>query len=53
MPYGIALWGGYSLYQIDKAPSLIEGKIMSRELLFLRYDLAPGENLFQIKLQGK
>jgi len=53
MPYGLALWNDYALYQIDEAPGLIEGKIMSRELLFLRYELAPGENRFRIKLQGK
>jgi len=53
MPFGLALWGDYSLYQIDEAPGLIEGKILSRELLFLRYDLAAGANRFLVKLQGK
>lgn len=53
MPYGLALWGDYSLYQIDKAPGLIEGKILPRELLFLRYELQPGENHLHVALQGK
>jgi hypothetical protein len=53
MPYGLALWGDYALYQIDEAPGLLEGKIHSRELLFLRYDLAQGENRLRVKLQGK
>lgn len=53
MPYGLTLWGDYSLYQIADAPGLIEGKILPRELLFLRYDLHPGENRLILKLQGK
>ena len=53
MPYGLALWSDYALYQIDEAPALLEGKIMSRELMFLRYDLALGENRLRIRLQGK
>lgn len=53
MPYGIALWGDYSLYQIAEAPGMIEGKMMSRELLFARYDLKPGNNRILIRLQGK
>ena len=53
MPYGLALWGDYALYQIAEAPDLIEGKMMSRELLFLRYDLVQGENRLCIRLQGK
>jgi len=53
MPYGLALWGDYALYQIDEAPALLEGKIMSRELTFLRCDLTPGENRLCVRLQGK
>jgi len=53
MPYGLALWGDYALYQIGEAPTLLEGKIMSRELLFLRYDLVEGENRLCIRLRGK
>lgn len=53
MPYGVAIWGDYALYQIDEAPGLIEGKMLSQELLFLRYDLKQGDNLFRVKLQGK
>jgi hypothetical protein len=53
MPYGIALWGDYSLYQIAEAPGLLEGKILSRELLFLRYDLVEGQNVFKVRLKGK
>ncbi len=53
MPYGLALWNDYSLYQISDAPGLVEGKILPRELMFLRYDLEPGENLLRVKLQGK
>lgn len=53
MPYGVTLWGDYSLYQIAEAPGLIEGKILPRELLFLRYDLTPGTNTFLVSLQGK
>jgi len=53
MPYGLALWGDYSLYQIGEAPRLLEAKILSRELLFLRYDLLPGENRLAVTLQGK
>ncbi len=53
MPYGMALWGDYSLYQIAEAPGLVEGKILQRELLFLRYDLKKGKNTFVVKLQGK
>lgn len=53
MPYGVAIWGDFSLYQIADAPDLIEGKILPRELLFLRYDVQKGENRFVVKLQGK
>ncbi|MCX5758245.1 MAG: hypothetical protein NTU83_07010, partial [Candidatus Hydrogenedentes bacterium] len=53
MPYGLALWNDYSLYQIADAPGLVEGKILPRELMFLRYDLQPGENLLRVRLQGK
>jgi hypothetical protein len=53
MPYGLALWGDYSLYQIGAAPGLIAGKILPRELLFLRYDLQAGENRFVVALEGK
>ena len=53
MPYGLALWGDYSLYQIGDAPGLVAGKILPRELLFLRYDLQPGENRFVVALEGK
>ena len=53
MPYGMALWGDYSLYQIGEAPGLIAGKILPRELLFLRYDLQAGENRFRVALEGK
>jgi len=53
MPYGMTLWGDYSLYQIGESPSLLEGKILPRELLFVRYDLRPGENRFKVALEGK
>jgi len=53
MPYGLALWGDYALYQIGDAPDLVEGKMISRELLFLRYELAKGRNVFRITLEGK
>lgn len=53
MPYGFALWGDYSLYQIGEARGLVAGKILPRELLFLRYDLQPGENRFTVSLEGK
>ncbi len=53
MPYGLALWDDYSLYQIAEAPGLIEGKILPRELLFLRYDLKPGTNTLLVRLAGK
>lgn len=53
MPFGMAIWGDYSLYQIDEAPGLLEGKILSQELLFLRYNLEEGDNTFCVKLQGK
>lgn len=53
MPYGLAIWGDYSLYRIGEAPGLLEGKILPRELLFLRYDLQPGENRFVVHLEGK
>lgn len=53
MPYGLALWGDYSLYQIGEASGLIAGMILPRELLFLRYDLQPGENRFRVSLEGK
>ncbi len=53
MPYGLALWDDYSLYQIGEAPGLVAGKILPRELLFLRYDLQEGENRFFVALEGK
>lgn len=53
MPYGLTLWGDFSLYQIGEAPGLIEGKMLSRELLFLRYDLREGENILTVHLTGK
>ena len=52
MPYGLALWDDYSLYQIAEAPGLIEGKILPRELLFLRYDLKPGTNTLLVRPAG-
>jgi len=53
MPFGMALWEDFSLYQVADAPGLVEGKILSRELLFLRYDLRKGDNAFKVKLRGK
>lgn len=53
LPYGVALWKDYSLYQIGEAPGLLEGKILPHELLFLRYNLEEGENRFCIELLGK
>ena len=53
MPYGMTLWGEYSLYQLGEAPGLIEGKMLPHELLFLRYNLKPGENRFIVELKGK
>jgi hypothetical protein len=53
MPYGLTLWGDHTLYQLQDAPELIEGRILQRELLFLRYNLKPGENNFLIRLAGK
>ncbi len=53
MPYGMAIWGDFAIYQIEDAPGLLEGKILSQELMFLRYDLKEGENTFKIRLQGK
>jgi hypothetical protein len=53
MPYGLALWGDYSLYRIGEAPGLLAGKIMPHELLFLRYDLEAGENELRVALEGK
>ncbi|HEX73387.1 MAG TPA: hypothetical protein ENN65_08745 [Candidatus Hydrogenedentes bacterium] len=53
MPYGVALWGDFSLYQIEESPGLIEGKILPRELLFLRFDLKEGENRITVRLIGK
>ncbi|MCK5862514.1 MAG: hypothetical protein KAH38_08515, partial [Candidatus Hydrogenedentes bacterium] len=52
-PYGMVLWGDYSLYQLGDAPGLIEGKVLPHELLFLRYNLKKGENRFVVKLTGK
>lgn len=53
MPFGLALWGDYSLYQLGECPGLVEGKMMSRELLFVRHNLAAGANRLTIRLQGK
>jgi len=53
MPYGLALWGDYSLYHIEHAPGLVEGKILSPELLFLRYDFTEGANGIKVFLEGK
>ena len=53
MPYGLALWGDFSLYQIDEAPGMIEGKIIAPELLFARYNVQEGVNKLKIQLQGK
>ncbi len=53
IPYGLALWKDYSLYQIGAAPGLLEGKILPHELMFLRYNLKEGENHFTIELLGK
>jgi len=53
MPFGLALWGDYSLYQLGDCPGLIEGKMLPHELLFLRYDLQEGKNVFRIQLRGK
>lgn len=53
MPFGMTLWEDFSLYQIGEAPGLLEGKILPRELLFLRYDVQPGTNRFRIALEGK
>ena len=53
MPYGLALWGDYALCQIGKAEGLVEGKILSHDLLFLRYDIRKGNNAFRVCLEGK
>ena len=43
MPYGITLWNDYALYQIGESPGLVDGKILAPDLLFLRFDLQPGD----------
>jgi len=53
MPYGVAVWGDFSLYRIGDAPGLVNGKILAPELLFLRYDLQKGVNKLVVKLEGK
>ncbi len=53
MPFGITLWGDYSLYLVGEAPGLLEGKILSPDLLFLRYNLEAGENRLRVTLPGK
>lgn len=53
MPYGLALWGDYTLYQLGEAPGLLEGRILNPDLLFLRYDLKKGTNTLKVELQGK
>ncbi|HEO71376.1 MAG TPA: hypothetical protein ENN80_08940 [Candidatus Hydrogenedentes bacterium] len=53
MPFGLALWGDYRLYQVAEAPSLLDAKILAPELLFLRCDLAQGQNVINVLLEGK
>jgi hypothetical protein len=53
MPYGLALWGDYSLYRIDDPTGLKAHKFVPGYLLYVRIDLVEGENLVKIKLQGK
>lgn len=53
MPYGATLWGDYSLYRVAETPGLIGAKILSPDLLFLRFDVEQGANRLHVTLQGK
>jgi hypothetical protein len=53
MPYGAVLWGDYSLYRVAETPGLKDAKILSPNLLFVRFDLQEGENRVAVTLQGK
>ena len=53
MPFGFALWGDFSKYQVYEASGVLESKILSPELMFLRCNLKEGVNTFSVNLQGK
>ncbi|MBK7497076.1 MAG: hypothetical protein IPI28_17390 [Candidatus Omnitrophica bacterium] len=53
MPYGLALWGDYSLYRVPETPQIKDSRIIPGKLLFVRIDLDQGENRIDIRLQGK
>lgn len=53
MPYGLVLWGEYSLYRVENSPQIKDSRIYPGKLLFVRINLEKGENRVRIQLQGK
>ena len=53
MPFGITLWEDLGPYLVDDAPGLISHKLVSHELLFLRYDVEAGTSEIKIHCKRK
>ncbi len=53
MPFGITIWEDLGPYLLDVAPGLIDHKLISQELLFLRYDVEAGSTEIEIHFKRK
>jgi hypothetical protein len=53
MPFGVALWGDFALYQLVPSEKVLGGKILAPHLLFVRVDVKEGGHELVISLQGK
>jgi hypothetical protein len=53
MPFGVALWGDFSLYQPAASAGVLGAKVLAPHLLFVRTNVRAGGQDLVISLQGK
>ena|GEM_PF-449152 len=53
MPFGITLWEDLGPYLLTEAPGLLAHKLISQEVLFLRYDVEKGTTELKIHFYRK
>ena len=53
MPFGFTIWEDFGPYLLDEAPGCIDHKIISQELLFMRYNVKAGSTDLKIHFRRK
>ena len=53
MPFGFTIWEDFGPYLLAEAPGCIDHKIISQELLFMRYDVKAGSTDLHIHFNRK